>query len=172
MGMVMKSFERMVYRTYLFTLIITAMLLFSSCGEVRYVATSSQSTRIEESRGHDTCYLTKVVRERVVERVKDSTHVVVDEEGNEKSRSRVRDRYLFIENRDSINYYRAVADSLRALRSDTVQIPVPVERELTRWERTKMKVGEIIVEGFGIFCLTAAVVWMIRRRARQKGGVA
>lgn len=157
--------------TFIFILILTAMLVLAGCGQVRYVATASQSTRIEESRGHDTVYLTKLVQERVVERVKDSTNVVVDEYGNEKSRSRVMDRYLFIENRDSINYYRAVADSLRALRADTVQIPVPVERELTRWEQTKMTVGEITVEGFGIFCLTAAVVWMIRRKGKQKGGV-
>lgn len=167
----MKSIERMAGMTFIFILILTAMLVLAGCGQVRYVATASQSTRIEESRGHDTVYLTKLVQERVVERVKDSTNVVVDEYGNEKSRSRVMDRYLFIENRDSINYYRAVADSLRALRADTVQIPVPVERELTRWEQTKMTVGEITVEGFGIFCLTAAVVWMIRRKGKQKGGV-
>ncbi len=167
----MNSIERMAGMTFIFILILTAMLVLAGCGQVRYVATASQSTRIEESRGHDTVYLTKLVQERVVERVKDSTNVVVDEYGNEKSRSRVMDRYLFIENRDSINYYRAVADSLRALRADTVQIPVPVERELTRWEQTKMTVGEITVEGFGIFCLTAAVVWMIRRKGKQKGGV-
>lgn len=171
MDKVMKSFERMVCMTFLFILIITAMLLFSGCGEVRYVATSSQSTRIEESRGHDTVYLTKLVQERVVERVKDSTNVVVDEYGNEKSRSRVRDRYLFIENRDSINYYRAVADSLRALRTDTVEVPVPVERELTKWERTKMEAERIAVEVLGIFGLTALVAWIVRRKGKQKGGV-
>lgn len=168
----MKGFERMAGMTFLFILILTAMLVLAGCGQVRYVATASQSTRIEENVAHDTVCFTKLVQERVVERVKDSTHVMVDEQGNEKSRSHVRDRLLFIENRDSINYYRAVADSLRALRTDTVQVPVPVERELSWWEQTKMKAGRIAVEVLGIFGLTALGAWIVRRKGKQKGGVA
>lgn len=158
----MNSFERIVYMTYIFTLIITAMLLLAGCRQVRYVATSSQSTRIDESKGKDTFYVTKLVRERVVERVKDSTNVVVDENGNEKSRSRVMDRYLFIENRDSINYYRALYDSLRSIKTDTVQVPVPVERKLSRWQRVKMDMGGMAMGGF--LLLLMVMVWRLARK--------
>lgn len=158
----MKSFERIVYMTYIFTLIITAMLLLASCRQVRYVATSSQSTRIDESKGTDTFYVTKLVRERVVERVKDSTNVVVDENGNEKSRSRVMDRYLFIENRDSINYYRALYDSLQSIKTDTVQVPVSVERKLSRWQRVKMDLGGMAMGGFLV--LLMVMVWRLARK--------
>ena len=158
----MNSFERIVYMTYIFTLIITAMLLLAGCRQVRYVATSNQSTRIDESKGKDTFYVTKLVRERVVERVKDSTNVVVDENGNEKSRSRVMDRYLFIENRDSINYYRALYDSLRSIKTDTVQVPVPVERKLSRWQRVKMDMGGMAMGGF--LLLLMVMVWRLARK--------
>lgn len=148
--------------TFLFILMLTAMLVLSGCGQVRYVATSNQSTRIEESKKVDTCYITKVVSERVVERVKDSTSVVVDEQGNEKSRSRVMDRYLFIENRDSINYYRALYDSLRSVKADTVQVPVTVEKKLSRWQQVKMDVGGMAMGGF--LLLLMVMVWRLARK--------
>lgn len=145
--------------------------LFTSCEQVRYVATSNQHRELEKSVVHDTLYVTRVVRGRVVEKEKDSTTVVVDDKGQEKSRDRIRDRFIFIENQDSVNFYRAIADSLLTIVTDSIENPVVVERELSRWERTKMKIGGIFVEVIGIVCLTVVVAWYVRRRGKQKGGV-
>ena len=155
----------------LLALVILLLVIMSGCGQVRYVSTASEHVKLKRDVEHDTVEVVRVVSDRVVERVKDSTHVVVDEQGNEKSRDRVQDRYLFIENRDSVNFYRAKVDSLMSMKVDSVEVPVPVERELSRWERVKMKIGGLCVEGFGIVCLTAAVVWLIRRKEKRKGGV-
>ena len=46
-----------------------------------------------------------------------------------------------------------------------------MERELSRWELTKMKIGGLFVEVIGIVCLTVVVVWFIRRKEKRKGGV-
>ena len=61
--------------------------------------------------------------------------------------------------------------TLYVVQVDSVQVSVPVERELSRWERAKMKIGGIFVEVIGIVCLTVAVAWYVRRRGKQKGGV-
>lgn len=53
-------------------------------------------------------------------------------------------------------------DTLVSVRTDTVSVPYPVERELTRWERVKLEAG-----GYAIvigFCVVLVVVgWMVYR---------
>ena len=53
-------------------------------------------------------------------------------------------------------------DTLVSVRTDTVSVPYPVERKLTRWERVKLEAGGYaIVAGF---CVVLAVVgWMVYR---------
>lgn len=53
-------------------------------------------------------------------------------------------------------------DTLVSVRTDTVSVPVQVERKLTRWERVKMEAG-----GYAIVAGCAAVLvvvgWMVYR---------
>ena len=57
-------------------------------------------------------------------------------------------------------------DTLVSVRTDTVSVPVPVERKLTRWERVKLEAGGYaIVAGF---CVVLVVVgWMVYRIRRK-----
>lgn len=117
--------------------------LFASCGQVRYVATNSQHLELEKIVVHDTIQVTRVVRERVIEKEKDSTTVVVDDKGEEKSRDRIRERFIFVENQDSVNYYRSMADSLLTIVTDSIEKPVVIERPLSKWKQWRQKWGEI-----------------------------
>ncbi len=63
----------------------------------------------------------------------------------------------------------AVIDSLRNVKSDTVRekvrVPYPVERKLTRWERTKMELGGW---AFGALIVAViAVLWLIFKKRRK-----
>ena len=77
------------------------------------------------------------------------------------------DRYHFRETTkmDSreIQRLQSLVDSLRAVKRDSVDrpVPYPVERELTRWEKTKMDFGGAAI---GVLAVAAcvAVVWLIR----------
>ena len=59
---------------------------------------------------------------------------------------------------------RRVADTVFASRTDSVQVPVPVEKPLTRWQQMKMKAG-----GAAIFAIAGAAAfltgrWLWRRK--------
>lgn len=133
--------------------------LFASCGQVRYVATSSQHLELEKSVVHDTIQVTRVVRERVVEKEKDSTTVVVDDKGEEKSRDRIRERVIYINNQDSVNYYRRLAYGLMKMVTDSIEKPVVVERPLSKWQQWRQKWGEITLLFVGvIFAFVIGVI--------------
>ena len=63
----------------------------------------------------------------------------------------------------------SIIDSLRTelatAKTDSVQVPYPVERELSRWERVKMDVGGVAI-GVAGAALCIAVWWLIRRFKR------
>ena len=50
-------------------------------------------------------------------------------------------------------------------RRDSVSVPYPVERELTKWEAARMRLGDIllIIVNIGLIYV---VIWLIRRRKR------
>lgn len=65
--------------------------------------------------------------------------------------------------RDRIRWRdRLVHDSIYIERNDTIREPYPVERELTRWEQTKMDFGGIAM-GVCLGLLCVAVVWLIKK---------
>ena len=57
---------------------------------------------------------------------------------------------------------RRLWDTLRILRYDTVEMPVPVERELGWWERARLKLFWPVVAAAVV--LAVAVWWLARRR--------
>lgn len=78
------------------------------------------------------------------------------------------DRYHFRETtkNDSREMQRlqSLVDSLKAVKRDSVekQVPYPVERKLTKWERIKQDARGMAI-GVAIFALCVAVVWLIRK---------
>lgn len=61
---------------------------------------------------------------------------------------------------------RVVRDTVSVIRTDTVREPYPVERKLTRWERTKMDFGGVALGGtaLGVCALLAWLMIKMRRR--------
>ncbi len=55
-----------------------------------------------------------------------------------------------------------VHDTCFIERADTVAVPYPVERELSRWERAKMDFGGLAIGGVAAV-LCAAVLWLIKK---------
>lgn len=129
---------------HLFSIIILLAPAICSCRSVEYVP-------VETVRS-DTLYVNRLQRDSVY--VADS--VFVREKGD--TVRIVRTRY--------IDRFRGRTDTLRMVSNDTIRVPYPVERELTRWQRLKLDAGGIAI-GVATVAFLAIVVWLVLRSRRR-----
>ena len=122
-------------------LISVLMGFFSSCTRTMYVPVTSVQ--------HDSIYLHTHSRDSIV--VRDS--VTIREKGDTVWLTRWRTEY-----RDRIR-----TDTAYIERRDSIQVPYPVERKLSRKERLYMSAGRVAVPlaGAGI---VLACLWIYRRK--------
>ena len=118
---------------------ITIILLASaiwSCRSVKYVPVETVKT--------DSVYVNKVQRDSI--RLQDSIFVFVkgDTVRIEKY------KYLY---RD-----RVVVDTVYKVQCDTIRVPYPVEKPLTRWQRWKLDLG-----GFAMAAIVITVLVVVGR---------
>lgn len=59
-------------------------------------------------------------------------------------------------------------DTLYVTRTDSVRVPVPVERKLTKWEKTKMDFGTVamVISAMAIIAGIGVLAWWLRRKIR------
>ena len=57
---------------------------------------------------------------------------------------------------------RELRQRLESVKSDTIPVPYPVEKQLTKWQQTKMDFGGIAI-GVIIAVVCIAVIWLIRK---------
>lgn len=125
-------------------LFICLLVLATGCTRKVYVPVESTVSRT------DTVYSAKVRVDSVI--MRDS--VAVFQKGDTVLITKYRDRYRVKELTDTV--YQSAIDSVK------VSVPYPVERELSRWERTKMDFGGMAI-GALVIALCVAVVWLIKK---------
>ena len=172
---------------YVYSMLITIGLLtltaicITSCSDKNF--TELHSTRT------DTVYVTKkdsvnlkdsLVAKQVINvrdsiTIHDSVVVVQDEQGNVKERLIVRYRDRWHATQDNltlqrqIDRYKASNDSLRATKTEYKEVPVPVEKKLSRWEKLKMDVGGWAIGAMSTFLLAIVgyiVIWLLKKYRR------
>ena len=133
----------------LMLLAMAALMLSGGCTRKVYVPTEHivYST--------DTVYEAVLRVDSVIQR--DSVAVV--QKGDTVLITRYRDRYRVKERTDTV--YKAKTDSVR------VREPYPVERELTKWEQTKMDFGGMAIGGLIAVVVSAVIVWIVKRKRRK-----
>lgn len=125
-------------------LFICLLVLATGCSHKVYVPVESTVSRT------DTIYSAKVRIDSVI--MRDS--VAVFQKGDTVLITKYRDRYRVKELTDTV--YQSAIDSVK------VSVPYPVERELSRWERTKMDFGGAAI-GALVIALCVAVAWLIKK---------
>ena len=105
-------------KSLIYAIIILLTLAICSCCSVKYVPV--------ESIQYDSVYLNKVVRDSIY--VKDSVLIVKGDTVTE-----YRYKYIY--------QYKDRTDTVYVTKTDSVQVPYPVEKELTKWQRFKVDVG-------------------------------
>lgn len=133
----------------LMLLALAALLLSGGCTRKVYVPTEHIVYNT------DTVYEAVLRVDSVIQR--DSVAVV--QKGDTVLITKYRDRYRVKERTDTV--YKAKTDSVR------VREPYPVERELTKWEQTKMDFGGMFLGGLIAVVVSAVIVWIVRLKRRK-----
>ena len=109
-----------------YILFVLSLLLLTGCRSVKYVPV--ETVRI------DTVYQSKIEKDSI--RIHDSIYVKEWQNGDTiyKDRDRWHTEYI-----DKLVY-----DTIYQSRTDSIQVPYPVEKELTWWEEVKIKFSEVI----------------------------
>ena len=159
-------------------LLALTALRFTSCSDKNF--TELHSTRT------DTVYVTKkdsvnlkdslvarqVINVRDSITIHDSVVIVQDEQGNVKERLIVRYRDRWHATQDNltlqrqIDRYKASNDSLRATKTEYKEVPIPVEKKLSRWQKIKMDVGGWAIGAMSTFLLAIVgyiVIWLLKK---------
>lgn len=118
-------------------LILLASAIWS-CRSVKYVSV--------ESIQYDSVYLNKVVKDSIY--IKDSVLFV-------KGDTIIEYRYKYI------YQYKDKTDTLYVTKTDSVQVPYPVEKQLTWWQQFRIDVGGWAI---GIVVILITAIWKIFRR--------
>ena len=143
----------------------------------KQIVTETVRTEYIDRYVHDTIRvdnLTQIldsIRESVTESVRDCVVIVKDTAGNviNSSQWHFRDKTKELSHErtkvDSTAYFRSVIDSLRRIKQDSIYIKKEVEKELSLWDRTKIKFGGLA------FAIVAATIiyltWYVKRKDKQ-----
>lgn len=123
-------------------ILLTSAVCLCSC-RTKYVPVESVRTEIE--------YRDRWQRDSI--HVHDSIHV------REKGDTVFVDRW-HTEYKD-----RNVRDTVYIEKTDSVQVPYPVEKALTRWQSVKQEIGGIAIGVIIALCLV--IIWLIRKKRKK-----
>lgn len=119
-----------------------SVVLLVGCTTTRYVPVPSVSV--------DSVYIDRFQRDSIYQR--DSVYVNRWTAGDTVYQDKVVWKYLY---RDKVKY-----DTVSVLRSDTVRVPYPVERRLTKWEQVRLNVGGWVI-ALVVITILVVVGWAI-----------
>lgn len=132
MGIVMRPL-------YLFLILLTAAIL-SGCRTVEYYPVETVRT--------DTIYVNRLSVDSVM--VRDSIYIV------ERGDTVLEHRYHYIYK------YRDRVDTLYMSKTDTISVPYPVEKQLTKWQQTKVDYGGWAIGIVFVFILVVVGVMVYK----------
>ena len=125
-------------KSLIYILTILLMSALCSCRSIQYVPV--------ESVKYDSIYLNKLVRDSIYER--DS--IYIRESGD--TVYKYRDRYIYRN--------KLVRDTVYSVSSDSIPVPYPVEKQLTRWQSIKMDAGGYAIGV--VIILIGLLIWKIK----------
>lgn len=113
---------------------------FTSCRSIQYVPVETVRTeyKTRDSIRHDSIY------------ERDSIYYMVKGDTVYQYKYKYLYKYQYINKTDTV------------IKADSVQVPFPVEKQLTRWQQMKIELGGLAFGGIIIFALVI-VGWMLYR---------
>lgn len=163
-------------------LIGVAILLLSGCTTTKYVPVETVRTEYREA--DTTAIYNRLLKlfessreketrsDSLVDRLKET--VILKENGDTARHDRERIVYRATAHEKELerkvlqqdSVINALTLQLSSIKSDSTPMPYPVERQLTKWQQTKMDLGGMAIGGLGIIIL-AFFIWLIRMIRRK-----
>ena len=169
---------------YVYTILIVIGLLsltalcLTSCSHRVYVPVQSIRTdtiymsRKDSVHIKDNLITRQVINIRDSVAIHDSVVIIKDDQGHVKEKLIVRYRDRGHGTQDNltlqrqIDRYKASNDSLRATKNEYKEVPVPVEKKLSRWQKIKMDVGGWAIGAMSTLLLAIVgyiVIWLLKK---------
>ena len=104
--------------------------------------------------------------------IHDSIVIIKDDQGHIKEKLIVRYRDRWHATQDNLTlqrllaHYKASNDILRATKTEYKEVPIPVEKKLSRWQKIKMDVGGWAIGAMSTFLLAIVgyiVIWLLKK---------
>ena len=160
----LKSYEtsyRFCFWSFIAVVIMFAIALLTSCTTTRYVPVETIKTEVKHV--HDTVTIRDSVKNEVQTIIREADSAEIARLNKEYGlRLDKAQRTILILRREleqSSHNQSEVRDSI-VYKDKEVQVPVPVEKKLTRWQQIKLDLGEwmigIIILSIIIFCVYLA----------------
>jgi hypothetical protein len=125
-------------------LLVILSLFFSGCKSIQYVPVEKVITEYKTNTVHDSVYLEVLKHDSVViEKLGDTVYI-------NKWHTQYKDRWREKFKTDTF------------IKVDSIQVPYPVERKLTKWENLKMDAGGIAIGTCIAFVLIVIIYFLIR----------
>lgn len=140
-----------------FTWFVLTVALFTGCKSTKYVPV--ETVRVDSVFVSDSSVVKTITHYKDSLRIKDSIVIVVDTAGNVLIKEKYHDERHTKDTERSNNETKTKAKEAKS--AESVQTPAPVERPLTWWQQTRLKLfwplaGSVVVLSF-------IVVWLVRR---------
>ena len=149
-----------------YCIILLTLAIWCSCRSVEYVPIETVKVEYKERIVKDSSATKEVtnVRDSVIYR--DSVVNVVDENGNLLRTEVYKWKERFRESNYLLKQLQAKYDSLYAAKQDSVMVPYPVERSLSRWQRAKLELGGWAFGGI-ILMVIIIVGWLVYQKRKR-----
>lgn len=129
-------------------IIVVILLLFSSCKSIQYVPVEKVVTEYKTNTVHDSVYLEVLKHDSVV----------IEKQGDT----------VFVNKWHTIykDRWREIAQTDTFIKVDSVQVPYPVEKKLTKWQQVKMDAGGTAIGICFIVIIIILVGFIVKVRSR------
>lgn len=144
---------------YILTILLTIAIW--SCKSPQYIPTESK-TQIKDSVNiRDSVVTKEVINQKDSVVIRDSVVTVVDDKGNVLRTELYRQKEIYKDLQKEYRDLQSKYNSLLSQKTDSIQVPYPVEKELSRWQSFKMEIG-----GYAIIILLVVILYFIYKKTK------
>lgn len=138
--------------------LLSVCLMIVSCRSVKYVPVESKMETRDSVVVRDSVVMREVTNYRDSVVTKDSTVLVVDENGNVIRTELYRQKEIYRALQKEYDMLLERYKKLESQKVDTIRVPYPVEKPLTRWQKWKLDLG-----GFAMAAIVITVLVVVGR---------